>query len=215
MTSPAGILRACAVGLLLAVAGLGVFLLPRDLWEHWAGWIGRHALNTAAFLSSSYQRTPAVVIGLAAAVVLPILAIAAAFWRHARKKAQIRAAMRDQPRTVRTMPAELQIQPAWLVIDSAERQAVPIERELFSIGREQDNDVRIADPTIHRYHALVQRTAEAGYVITDVSGPSGNGIRVNGARIRQARLASGDRIDIGRVRMTFARQARPVAVSGA
>jgi hypothetical protein len=207
-------LRASAIGLVLALAGIGVFMLPPELWAQLSGWTGRHAHKTGALIQSGYQRTPAVVIGLAAALVLPIVAIAAAVWRRAGKAARYRREFESSPRTSVTTPLDLRPRHAWLVVDNADRQTVTIERELLSIGREQDNDVHIADPTIHRYHALVQRTAEAGYVITDVSGPSGHGIRVNGTRIRQARLASGDQIDIGRVRMTFARENPLRAVSG-
>jgi pSer/pThr/pTyr-binding forkhead associated (FHA) protein len=71
------------------------------------------------------------------------------------------------------------------------------------IGRHEDNDIRLGDSSVHRYHAVIERTAEESFVITDISGKEGNGIRINGERTAQARLVDGDVIELGRARLKF------------
>jgi pSer/pThr/pTyr-binding forkhead associated (FHA) protein len=56
---------------------------------------------------------------------------------------------------------------------------------------------------VHRYHAVIERTPEEAFVITDVSGKEGNGVRVNGERTAKARLADGDVIELGRAKLKF------------
>jgi pSer/pThr/pTyr-binding forkhead associated (FHA) protein len=50
---------------------------------------------------------------------------------------------------------------------------------------------------------LIQRTHEEDFVITDLSGKDGNGVRVNGARQDQTRLNDGDLIELGRAKLKF------------
>lgn len=74
---------------------------------------------------------------------------------------------------------------------------------LTRIGRESDNDLVLTDGTVHRYHAVVRRTTDAGYVVFDMSGPGGNGVYVNGERVSDAQLHDGDRIALGEARLRF------------
>ena len=80
---------------------------------------------------------------------------------------------------------------------------MPLAGQTIRIGRHEDNDIRLADSSVHRYHAVIQRTAEEGFVITDVSGKEGNGVRINGARTAQAQLVDGDVIELGRAKLKF------------
>ena len=50
---------------------------------------------------------------------------------------------------------------------------------------------------------MLQRTSDARFIICDLSGASGNGIKVNGSRVAQAALADGDRIEVGAVVLGF------------
>jgi hypothetical protein len=108
--------------------------------------------------------------------------------------------------------------PAWLLAEpAAEGMApangngrgarssmrVPIGASLVRIGRHEENDVRFEHKTVHRYHAVLHRTGEGEFVITDLSGVGGNGIYVNGARIEQSPLRSGDLVELGAVRLRF------------
>ena len=67
----------------------------------------------------------------------------------------------------------------------------------------QDNDIRLPDTSVHRYHAVIEQTRDEAFVITDLSGTDGNGIRVNGERLARAQLADGDVIELGRTRLKF------------
>jgi len=71
------------------------------------------------------------------------------------------------------------------------------------IGREEDNDIRLGHPTVHRYHALIRRSYAEGYEIADLSDASGNGVFVNGQRVSNAPLADGDEIRLGAARLRF------------
>lgn len=70
------------------------------------------------------------------------------------------------------------------------------------IGRGSDADLRINDPGISRRHAEIQVDGggiNMSYQIVDLG--STNGIVVDGARVRQANLRNGSRIEIGSTRM--------------
>jgi pSer/pThr/pTyr-binding forkhead associated (FHA) protein len=56
---------------------------------------------------------------------------------------------------------------------------------------------------VHRRHAVIERMPGEAFVVTDVSGKDGNGVRVNGKPVAQARLVDGDVIELGRARLRF------------
>jgi Domain of unknown function (DUF1707)/Inner membrane component of T3SS, cytoplasmic domain len=65
----------------------------------------------------------------------------------------------------------------------------------FSIGRDVGCDLAIADMTVSRVHARLERTAD-GWLLTDLA--STNGTRVNGWRVRgQVPVTAGDRVSFG------------------
>lgn len=66
---------------------------------------------------------------------------------------------------------------------------------LFSIGRDASCDLMIADMTVSRVHARLERTPD-GWLLTDLA--STNGTRVNGWRIRgQVPVRAGDLVSFG------------------
>ena len=68
------------------------------------------------------------------------------------------------------------------------------------IGRLRECDVTLDDPSVSRRHARIRR--EGGdYVIEDLR--STNGVRVNGEDRDYARLADGDELELGSVRLSF------------
>ena len=75
---------------------------------------------------------------------------------------------------------------------------------MIRIGRHPDNEVWLTDTSVHRYHAVIHRTQDADFFITDLSGQEGNGIRINGTRRAQSQLINGDVIELGKARITFA-----------
>jgi hypothetical protein len=65
----------------------------------------------------------------------------------------------------------------------------------FSIGRDASCDLAIADMTVSRRHATLERT-EDGWLLTDLE--STNGTRVNGWRVRgKVKVTSGDLVSFG------------------
>jgi hypothetical protein len=66
---------------------------------------------------------------------------------------------------------------------------------LFSIGRDASCDLMIADMTVSRVHARLERTPD-GWLLTDLA--STNGTRVNGWRVRgQVPVRTGDLVCFG------------------
>ena len=67
--------------------------------------------------------------------------------------------------------------------------------EQFSIGRDASCDLAIADMTVSRRHATLERT-EDGWLLTDLE--STNGTRVNGWRVRgKVSVTPGDLVSFG------------------
>ena len=166
-----------------------------------------------ALLQSGYARAPALVIALCAFVVLPVAAlisflVQAAAGRRAQRAAIRAAQLRAgdaEPITEIPTGAEIPLwtHEAWLTVEGKDTGTLPLDSRLVRIGRHQDNDIRLADTAVHRYHAVIERTSDEAFVITDLSGKDGNGVRINGARLPRAQLADGDVIEIGRTRLKF------------
>lgn len=68
------------------------------------------------------------------------------------------------------------------------------------IGRELDNTLRLADPSISRHHCLIRRTT-TGFEVQDLQ--SSNGVLLNGSRVQTAPIRDGDRITLGQMQLTF------------
>lgn len=167
-----------------------------------------------AWFDDSYDHAPALMLGLSVLLLVPVLALAGVVVRRSRPRRSPEATLlirgrrgqvgaeagsdhSQQTRTVhRVLPAE-----AWVETENGER--VVIGRGMVRIGREADNDLRFTDKTVHRYHAIIRRTTDGEVMITDMSGDDGNGVLVNGARIGEARLARGDVINIGKIKLRF------------
>ena len=71
----------------------------------------------------------------------------------------------------------------------------------FTIGRALDNGLVLEDPRVSRYHALLLVDG-AECSVQDLD--STNGTWVNGSRVRQMRLRSGDRLSLGGVEVAVA-----------
>jgi len=87
-----------------------------------------------------------------------------------------------------------------LVQESAGVREFELVDNEVHIGRELDNALRLADPSISRHHAVIRRTA-AGFEVQDLQ--SSNGVLVNGTRLQTAILRDGDRVTLGQIQMTF------------
>lgn len=86
---------------------------------------------------------------------------------------------------------------AWLEID---RKRHPLRTTGTTIGRAADADIRVSDGLVSRRHARIeQRNGE--FLIVDLG--STNGTYVNGRRVHQRSLRSGDEIRVGPIRLHF------------
>ena len=68
------------------------------------------------------------------------------------------------------------------------------------IGRELDNTLRLADPSISRHHCVIRQTGN-GYEVQDLQ--SSNGVLLNGSRVQTSPLRDGDRVTLGQIQITF------------
>ncbi len=82
------------------------------------------------------------------------------------------------------------------VLEGLERGAVYSDLDLpVSIGREDDNAVRLNDERVSRFHAKIQHDGDQ-LILTDLD--STNGTRVNGHPVQMRILRVGDQVVIGR-----------------
>jgi hypothetical protein len=84
-------------------------------------------------------------------------------------------------------------------LDDSDAPALPLGRHT-TIGRARESDLRLKDSSVSRRHAVVT-IGPKGTFIEDVR--SVNGVTVNRQRIRHARLADGDVIELGLRRFRF------------
>lgn len=91
-----------------------------------------------------------------------------------------------------------------LVQESAGMREFELVDNEVHIGRELDNALRLADPSISRHHAVIRRTQD-GWEVQDLQ--SSNGVLVNGNRVPAAVLKDGDRVTLGQIQMTFSEPA--------
>lgn len=94
---------------------------------------------------------------------------------------------------------------AWLErIDGSKGQRIPIQETTVRIGRHEDNDIRLDLASVHRRHAVLHLTPKREFIITDLSGDGGNGVKVNSIRIKApAQVKPSDVIEIGEVKLKF------------
>jgi FHA domain len=180
---------------------------------------------TSAWAASShwtienYGRAPALIVGLAALLLLPPLALASGLiTRFALPRPRIRPSPNQDAATQNAPPARHPApdhpsnmawpREAWLTGSSSVDARRPpllrtLPRELLSIGRGEDNDLVLDEATVHRYHAIIQRTPDALFLIKDLGGPGGNGVFVNNERVTEAHLIDADRISLGSATLIF------------
>ncbi len=72
---------------------------------------------------------------------------------------------------------------------------LPSSGTTMTVGRGNDAELKLEDPTVSRQHAVIWSTAEYGWVLTDLR--SLNGTYINGQRVIVAPLAPGDHVTFG------------------
>jgi pSer/pThr/pTyr-binding forkhead associated (FHA) protein len=87
-----------------------------------------------------------------------------------------------------------------VVTATDDRREFVLEGDHVLVGRAAACDIVLADETVSRSHARVERRG-SGFVIEDLGTP--NGTFVNGARVERMTLSPGDTIAIGKSSMRF------------
>ncbi len=85
-------------------------------------------------------------------------------------------------------------QPRLEISEPSGRRVVPVDKDLFAIGRRTGNDLRLVGADISREHAEIERTPR-GFVLRDKQ--SRFGTFINGAQVEEQVLRHGDLIRLG------------------
>jgi len=82
-------------------------------------------------------------------------------------------------------------------------QSFELTEEEYTVGRTEECDICIPDPTVSSHHCSLVRLEQGGYKVVDKG--STNGTRVNGARIENEAqaLVNSDILQVGGVEMLF------------
>ncbi|MBE6826699.1 MAG: FHA domain-containing protein [Oscillospiraceae bacterium] len=88
-----------------------------------------------------------------------------------------------------------------LVLRSKELQ-FPLEADEILLGRHLSADIRIPDPSVSRYHAVMTVTGGV-WTITDLGAKGGT--FVNDRRVQHAKLLPGDKIRLGNATLRLVR----------
>jgi hypothetical protein len=157
-----------------------------------------------ALIEGAYLRAPTVVLALTALLILPAVALISVATRAVRSYRSRRAARRGAG--ANSVPGDMldaiglpMRAQAWLTIDGM--GTVALAGQVARIGRHRDNDIRLADRSVQRRHAVIERTPDEAFLIVAVS--KDGGVRVNGQRTERVQLADGDVIELGRARLKF------------
>jgi len=89
---------------------------------------------------------------------------------------------------------------------NGEQRFATMDKGLFRIGRETDNDVVLVDMRASRYHCELRRKGDS-FEVQDLG--SGNGTLVNDKPVTRKILEPGDVIVVGKTSITFSPGARP------
>ena len=214
-------MRGLLIAIMLVVAATGISVWPVSAWaQAQAETVAstEAATDTAeaslwaqlqASLAQGMGREPQLM--LAAMVLAGLLPVASLvmlasrfgvrFWATPRREKFTQVAM--APAHTRQQISEIRGAMPLLDVIGDDADVHRIDGNMIRIGRHEENDIRLASQTVHRYHAVVHKTPEQSFVITDLSGPEGNGVVVNAERVDQAALAAGDLIELGDVRLRF------------
>jgi hypothetical protein len=83
---------------------------------------------------------------------------------------------------------------------SAGMPGAALHQASLTVGRDENNDLVVADPEVSRHHARLERDG-SGWLVVDLE--STNGTWVNGERILKSTIAEGDVLAFGRVQFTI------------
>jgi hypothetical protein len=106
----------------------------------------------------------------------------------------------EQPVERPAAPASFAERAQLRVHENGGDRAVPVDKELLTIGRLSECDIVINDTGASRRHAQI-RTLNGVSTLTDLG--STNGTKVNGRDVQSAELSDGDRITVGATQIDY------------
>jgi len=105
------------------------------------------------------------------------------------------------PKAVEYMGSAAKVLVSRLVLTAdGQETSFPLNRDSCTLGRHRNNDVVVADGKVSSFHARIDRTPE-GFVVHDLG--SRNGTFLNGRRIGEGLLTSGDELRFGTARLVY------------
>jgi len=87
-----------------------------------------------------------------------------------------------------------------LTMDAGETKTYQLDKDRLIIGRSEDADIPLQDPSISRQHGMIEQR-EDGYFVKNLS--QTNPLLLNDAAVSDNRLYSGDHIRVGSFYLTF------------
>ncbi len=177
------------------------FLSDTSFWPALVAWLDTAHIDLD-WLESRLRESPALVLAITATVLFPLLAATGSL---------LRLALPGSPSTVPHRAAGLSPAPhnsathqrALLEFQRHDWMPFEIGHAIVRIGREKDNEIVLDHPTVHRYHAVIERTSDGDIHIAYVGAPGGNVLRVNGRKATRHHLTGGEILDIGAIKLRF------------
>lgn len=80
-------------------------------------------------------------------------------------------------------------------------QSFVMNKEQLMVGRTDSNDIYLPDGTISTEHAKLIKDEDGAFIVHDLG--STNGTRINGTKISEKKLVSGDVVQFGSVELLF------------
>ena len=92
---------------------------------------------------------------------------------------------------------DIQLQSVFLIVN---RQMIPLKKRVIRLGRQLDNDIVFHEESVSRFHAEI-RFEDGKHVLYD--NESTMGTFVNGKKVNQCVLNSGDLISLATIQIMF------------
>lgn len=104
----------------------------------------------------------------------------------------------SEQRPVRTTKERAQLPPAYLIVDGD--RYIALDRSVINVGRRRDNTIVLDDRRVSRHHCQL-RFRFGQFVLYDLA--SRGGTFVNGVRVTECVLRSGDVISLAGVKLVY------------
>jgi hypothetical protein len=156
------------------------------------------------------------VLGLAIGFAMILLSVLLPRWRRRREAAVADVAEADSEPgemvasdagspteiVMKSWSGDTTAPPAgWLELIGSDQPRMPLRVGSTRLGRHRENEVCLLNNSVHRRHAILHVSQDGTFSIHDLG--TKNGVSVNGERINQHDLASGDVIELGEVKLRF------------